>query len=71
MAAAERMLKLAEVEAMLGRKRTWIYSEVQAHRFPPPDDGRWYLSEVNRYLRIRRMGGEVAGVWTLRGARAA
>lgn len=71
MSAAERLLRLPEVEEKVGYKKTWIYAEVDAGRFPPPDDGRWYLSEINRYLRIRRMGGELAGKWPLRQRSAA
>lgn len=67
----ERMLKLAQVEEIVARKRTWIYGEVAAGRFPPPDDGLWYASEVNRYLRLRRVAGNVAGIWPLRQRRAA
>lgn len=71
MSAQERMLRLAEVEEKVARKKSWIYAEIDAGRFPTPDDGRWYLSEVNRYLRLRRVGGEVAGIWPLRAKRAA
>lgn len=67
----EKMLRLAEVEDRVGRKKTWIYAEVNAGRFPTPDDGLWFQSEINRYLRLRRVGGEVAGVWPLRAKRAA
>lgn len=68
---SERMLRLAEVEERLARKKSWIYAEIDAGRFPHPDDGRWYASEVSRYLRLRRAGGNVAGIWKLRPKRAA
>ena len=68
---SERMLRLAEVEERLARKKSWIYAEIDAGRFPPPDDGRWYASEVARYLRLRRVAGNVAGIWPLRQRRAA
>lgn len=68
---SERMLKIAEVEDRVGRKKSWIYAEVNAGRFPASDEGLWFLSEVNRYLRLRRVGGSVAGVWPERPKKAA
>ena len=52
---SDHMLTLAEVEATLRRKKSWIYAEVKAGRFPAPDEGRWYASEVAGYLAKRRL----------------
>lgn len=65
-APPEYMMTLAEVEAITKRKKSWIYREVRAKRFPAPDDGSWYASEVQEYLRKRRDarlrdGGENGG----------
>ena len=65
-APLEYMMSLAEVEAITKRKKSWIYREVRAKRFPAPDDGSWYASEVQEYLRKRRDarlrdGGENGG----------
>lgn len=49
-------LTLAEVEAIVGRGKSWIYAEVKRERFPAPDDGRWYASEIADYMRRRREG---------------
>lgn len=71
MSASERLLRLAEVEERVAHKKSWVYAEMDAGRFPEPDDGRWYLSEINRYLRIRRMAGNLVGIWPARRFRAA
>lgn len=65
-APLEYMMSLAEVEAITKRKKSWIYREVRAKRFPAPDDGSWYASEIQTYLRKRRDarlrdGGENGG----------
>ncbi len=50
----ERLLKLTEVENLVGFKKTWIYSEVNKGRFPAPiavaRSSRWRLSEVNAWI---------------------
>lgn len=52
----ERCLTITEVEHRVGRKKSWIYARIQRNRFPPPDQGRWYESEINAYLNARRVG---------------
>ena len=64
--AGDHMLTLAEVEAIMRRKKSWIYAEVRAGRFPAPDDGRWYASEVAEHIAAKRLarlqgGGQDGG----------
>jgi predicted DNA-binding transcriptional regulator AlpA len=53
---AERCLTLQDVERRIARKKTWIYQQIKKQRFPAPDHGRWYESEINAYLHARRTG---------------
>lgn len=52
----ERCLTIEEVEQRVARKKSWIYEQIKKERFPEPDDGRWYESEINAYLHARRTG---------------
>lgn len=66
------MLPLAEVEQRVGRKKSWIYAEVKAGRFPPPDGGLWYASHIALYLKLKRREAEqVAGREWVEALRAA
>lgn len=55
--AAERLLRLPEVESRIGMRRTWIYSEILAGRFERPRKlGRasvWPESSVNAWIADR------------------
>jgi predicted DNA-binding transcriptional regulator AlpA len=53
---AERCLTLEQVEQRVGRKKSWIYQQIKLGAFPAPDQGRWFESEINRYLYDRRTG---------------
>jgi predicted DNA-binding transcriptional regulator AlpA len=52
----ERCLTLEDVEKRVARKKSWIYQQIKRKRFPEPDSGRWYESEINAYLHARRSG---------------
>lgn len=52
----ERCLTLEDVQQRVARKKSWIYKQIRLGQFPVPDDGRWFESEINAYLRARRVG---------------
>jgi predicted DNA-binding transcriptional regulator AlpA len=52
----ERCLTLEDVQQRVARKKSWIYKQIRLGQFPAPDDGRWFESEINAYLRARRVG---------------
>jgi predicted DNA-binding transcriptional regulator AlpA len=52
----ERCLTLEAVQQRVARKKSWIYKQIRLGQFPAPDDGRWFESEINAYLRARRVG---------------
>ena len=54
--AIDPRLSLAQVEAIVCQKKSWIYARVDRGEFPPPDEGRWYASEVREYLELRKAG---------------
>lgn len=54
--APERCLTLEDVQLRVARKKSWIYKQIRLGQFPAPDDGRWFESEINAYLRARRVG---------------
>lgn len=58
--AIDPCLTLAQVEAIVGRKKSWIYARIAAGEFPAADEGRWFASEIAAYLEARKVG-RVAG----------
>jgi predicted DNA-binding transcriptional regulator AlpA len=50
-------LNRVTVEAIVGRKKTWLYDEIKEGRFPPSDNHKQWLSDdVRAYLRARQEG---------------
>lgn len=56
-AAPERLLRLRQIQDRTGFRRTWIYAEILAGRFPRPRKlGRssvWPESEIDTWIRDR------------------
>lgn len=55
------LLRLAEVEKIVGFKSTWIYREVRAGRFPAPYkpggwSTRWSSADINEWVRRVKLG---------------
>jgi predicted DNA-binding transcriptional regulator AlpA len=50
----DRLLKLAEVEARTGFKKSWIYKKVRAGQFPAParvgSSSRWSEVAVSKWI---------------------
>tara|TARA_R110001632_G_scaffold99689_1_gene206534 strand:+ start:1200 stop:1376 length:177 start_codon:yes stop_codon:yes gene_type:complete len=50
----ERLLRISQVEAIVGRKRATIYRKIKEQKFPPPiKDGfasYWTESEIDAYV---------------------
>lgn len=61
--ATDRWLTLAQLEEILSRRKTWIYERIERGEFPQPDEGRWYASEVDEYLRLRKAGKLAGKCW--------
>lgn len=49
----DRLVALSEVEELIGRKKSFIYAEIAAGRFPAPADGRWSFAEVQEWIRAQ------------------
>lgn len=52
------MIRLPEVEARTGMKKSWIYREVRANRFPQPvkmspQAIAWVESEIDHWIKMR------------------
>lgn len=51
---AEKLLKLSDVEAKTGFKKTWIYARVKAGKFPAPIhigvSSRWPESLIDEWI---------------------
>ncbi len=60
----EILLKLEQVEAQTGMKKSYIYREMEKVTFPPRHKvgggTRWYQSDVQRWIHARRR----APMWT-------
>jgi len=54
----EVLLKLEQVEAQTGMKKSYIYREMEKGTFPPRHKvgggTRWYQSDIQRWIRARR-----------------
>ena len=50
----DRLLRMAEVEATIGKKKSWIYEELRLGRFPKPvklgSSTRWPESRIQKYI---------------------
>lgn len=51
----DRLLKIAEVKAIVGMGHTWLYEQIKAGSFPAPvklseKASRWRASEVNDWI---------------------
>jgi len=53
----EVLLKLEQVEAQTGMKKSYIYREMEKSTFPPRHKvgggTRWYQSDIQRWIRAR------------------
>lgn len=57
----EQRLTMAQVEALTGRKKSWLYDRIKAGVFVAPErDGprcsRWRAADVLAYLAAKREG---------------
>lgn len=48
------VLDRTEVLALVKRRKTWLYAEVAAGRFPAGDAGLWYFADIEAWIEWRR-----------------
>ena len=53
-----RILRRPEVEARVGHKRSWIYDQMEANRFPRPVEigmgsVGWFEDEIDEWVNTR------------------
>jgi predicted DNA-binding transcriptional regulator AlpA len=61
------VLERADVLALVRRRKTWLYAEIAAGRFPASDDGHWYRADIDAWIEWRRQcvrGGSDVGSWS-------
>ncbi len=56
----DRLISINEVQMMVGRRKSWIYKQVAARRFPQPVRARWSFSEVVQWIADQLRTREVA-----------
>lgn len=58
----ESLIDIDTVTRLIGMRRTWLYDEIKAGRFPPPlkigTASRWRLGAVRRWLVELAAGGD-------------
>ncbi|MBI3918167.1 MAG: AlpA family phage regulatory protein [Betaproteobacteria bacterium] len=59
------LLAIAQVCLRVGHKKSWVWQEVRAGRFPPPihcgKSARWVSSEIDAWIRERIAESRKAG----------
>jgi predicted DNA-binding transcriptional regulator AlpA len=61
------VLDRTEVLALVKRRKTWLYAEIAAGRFPAGDGGHWYRADIDAWVEWRRKcvrAGKDVGSWT-------
>lgn len=62
----DHSIRMAAVLAAVDRRKTWLYAEIAAGRFPPSDRGRWDALDVEAWFAWRRAckkAGRDVGSW--------
>ena len=56
----DRLISINEVQMLIGRRKSWIYQQVAARRFPRPVHARWSFLEVTQWIADQLRSRDVA-----------